>query len=579
MTIAELLISMGVELKGAKEAEEGLFGAHKAADDLGDEGSKSLREFGVAGAKAFAAVGAAAVAAAVGIFKAVDSVTSANDEIIKSAKVAGLGTDEYQKLAFAAQISGTNIKQIEVASRTVARGLNDAKTKGTGPLVEGLELLGLRLEDVQDLPFEKQLGVFSDAMNRLGTEQEKTAASSLIFGSRAGPKMATLLAEGSAGIKALGDEAESLGAVIGGPALEQAAEFQDSITRLKATFGGFASDIATDLAPLIKEMIDGFKDWAVANKGVIAEDIKGFIKGAIPILKAFVSGIGFVVDAIKGFIEIMGGVGPAMGLATTAVVAFKLAMAGALGPVSAIGLAIGGLISVVAGLVSQFGDMNDELSETEERAARLRNRRKELGEATDAATAGVERTNKFIEENNRQRAEVRKAAEDRSGTFQRSFAERQRAGARVREQLAERGVTGRRADKMVSDVILGKTTEEKALERPKRGGGGRGRGKSAAAAKEPESDVTLAESLIAIRTGTADPKQLKQVIQQLSRKTPSSKAIKPTVAIDFFNFQITQNFRGGDPMASGRESAKAIRGEFEKGVSRAAQSIPQSVIR
>jgi hypothetical protein len=109
----------------------------------------------------------------------------------------------------------------------------------------------------------------------------------------------------------------------------------------------------------------------------------------------------------------------------------------------------------------------------------------------------------------------------------------------------------------------------------RRGGGGRRRKKE----KEPESDVTLAESLLAIRTGTADPKQLKQVIQQLARKTPSSKAIKPTVAIDFFNFQITQNFRGTDPTVQARESAKSIRSEFDKGVARAAQSIPQSVVR
>jgi len=580
MTIAELLISLGVKVEGAKEAEKELSGVAEAAEEVGEEGGSSLKEFGVMGAKAFAAVGAAAVAAAAGIFKMVDSVTAANDEIIKGAKVAGLGTDEYQRLSFAADISGASIKQIEIASRTVARGLNDAATKGTGPFVEGLELVGLRLEDVQNLPFEKQLGVFSDAINRLESDSEKLAASQLLLGSRAGPQLATLLAEGSAGIKALGDEAAATGGVIEKAALEQAAEFQDSITRLTTVGKGFISEVVTELAPLVQELVDDFREWAKANKGVVAEDIKGFIKGSIPVLKAFVKAIGFIVEAIKDFVEIMGGVGPALGLATTAVVGFKLAMAGALGPIGAVGLAVGGLISILAGLIPRLASINDELAETQQRTEELRTARERLRVVREAAEGTQEKTRKVIEEareaGRQEREKVTRAAESRSETFQRSFVERQRAGSRVRDELERRGVRGRRAEAMVQDVILGRVTEDEALARPKRRGGGGGRRKQE---KEPESDVTLAESLLAIRTGTANPKQLQQVIKQLSRRTPSSKAIKPTVAIDFFNFQITQNFRGTNPMETGRESAKAIRGEFEKGVARAAQSIPQSVVR
>lgn len=615
-TIASLLISLGVKVENAKAAQAELEGVTKSATDVEKEGGGGLRNFGAKAGKALAVVGAAAVAASLAIFKIVDSVTAANDEIIKGAKVAGIQADEYQRLAFAAKISGTNIKSIAIASKTVARGLNDAATKGTGPMVEGLELVGLKIEDVIDLPFEQQLGIFADAINNLSSESEKLAASQLLLGSRAGPQLATLLAEGSAGIRELGDEAARTGGVIGGPALETAANFQDSIVRLKTAVGGFVNDLATDAAPALQEMIDGFKEWTLANGALIAKDIKGFIRAVIPVLKTLASVVGTVVSGIKGFIDVMGGWKSAMGLAATATIAFKLALAGTLGPIGAIGLAIGALVSVVAGLVNQFDDVNQELSETEQRAGRLRKFRRGRKFATEEIGAKIfearetrlererlaesesispeqraiaasliegsqQNLDRLLAENDRLLAESKQAervqvsASKTSREAGRSFVDRQRAGARVREKLGGSA----KADELVRLVILGGITEEEALDpdkRKRKRGGGR---RATSAAKEPESDVTLAESLLAIRTGTADPRQLKQVIQQLARKTPSTKSIKPTVAIDFFNFVITQNFKGGDPARVAKESALAIRGEFQKATARTGQTIPTGVVR
>lgn len=579
-TIAELLIKLGVSVEGANEAERELDGVKDSAVNVEDEGGSKLGSFAATAGKAFAAVGAAAVAASVGIFKMVDSITAAADETVKGAKAAGIQADEYQRLAFAAQISGTNTKALSIASRTLSRGFNDAATKGTGPFVEGLELVGLRLDDLAELEFEDRLGVIADAINGLGSESEKLAASQLLLGARAGPQLATLLAEGSEGIRRLGDEAERTGGVLSDEALQSAANFQDEMTRLRTTLGGVANEIGLELAPVVQDIVAQIKDWTLENRGLIATRVKEFIKGAIPVIKDLASIVGTVIGLVKDFIDLIGGVGPAMGVATSAVVAFKLAAAGALGPIGAVGLALTSLVSIVAGLVEKFGLFNDELSETEARTNALRQTQRELAGATERTEQGVERARRVIETIEREEVErrerVQRGAEQRSATASRTFAERQRAGARVREQLESRGIRGRRADELVQDVILGKTSEEDALKPRKRGGGGR---RAKTADEQPESDVTLAEALLAVRTGTADPKQLQKVIQQLSKKTPSTKAIKPTVAIDFFNFNITQNFRGSNAAEMGRESAMAIRSEFEKQTARAAQAIPGSVVR
>ena len=105
-TVAELLIKMGVSVEGAKAAEGEIKGVTRAAEETDKKGASGIGRFGATAGKALAAVGAAALAAGAAIFKLVDSVTSANDDIIKSAKVAGITTDQYQRLSFAAKISG-----------------------------------------------------------------------------------------------------------------------------------------------------------------------------------------------------------------------------------------------------------------------------------------------------------------------------------------------------------------------------------------------------------------------------------------------------------------------------------------
>jgi hypothetical protein len=614
-TIAELLINMGVSVEGAKAAEGEIKGVTNAAEDTDKKGGAGIRNFGATAGKALAAVGVAALAAGAAIFKLVDSVTSAADEVVKGSKAAGLGTEAYQRLSFAAKISGTDIKAISIASKTAARGLNDAATKGTGPMVEGLELVGLRIEDVIDLPFEKQLGVFADAISGLDTESEKLAASQLLLGSRSGPQLATLLAEGSAGIEALGDEAARTGGVLGGDALAASAEFQDSITRMKTVIGGVVNTVGVELIPVVEDIINQIKDWALANGSLMAQDIKRFVKQAIPVIKDIAEAVMFVVTGIKDLIGALGGFKPALAVATTATIAFKMAMAGVLGPIGLVAVGIAGLVTVVANLAGEFETVGERLEAIEERAQEIRGkgagkqfaneeikgkmwakedefRAAELeskkwakGEGPVAVKREREARRKSmnaqaelgkLEAENRRRL-AGQAAEDASAKEKKTRGEARKVRSDRIAELEKAGKLkkGRGLEKRKNDFMMGKISESELIGKPKRRKGGGG----SAPAKEPESDVTLAESLLAIRTGTADPKQLKQVIQQLSRKTPSSKSIKPTVAIDFFNFVITQNIKGANPTQIAKESAMAIRGEFEKQTAKAGQTVPTGIAR
>ncbi|MCK5090159.1 MAG: hypothetical protein KAQ88_09275, partial [Hyphomicrobiaceae bacterium] len=469
---------------------------------------------------------------------------------------------------------------------------------------------------------------FADAISGLDSESEKLAASQLILGGRAGPKLATLLAEGSEGIKALGDEAARTGGVLSGDALAASAEFQDSITRMKTVIGGVVNTVGIELIPVVEDIINQIKNWVLANGSLIAKDIKNFIQKSIPVIKDIAEAIVFVVTGIKDLVGALGGFKPALAIATTATIAFKMAMAGALGPIGLVAVAIGSLIPIIAGMANEFGTVEERLGEIDELitgirgkgagkefanekiAARIREeeamvRRAELnakrakigrrglsddsdkarGLAADEqqwrniAQGAQGRLRKAEAENKRLLSErrgdesARAAAGAASGKFQKGMTDRRRRLSELEESGKLK--SGRGSEKRRRDFLMGKISESELIGKPKRRKGGG----SPAPAKEPESDVALAESLLAIRTGTADPKQLKQVIQQLSRKTPSSKSIKPTVAIDFFNFVITQNIKGANPTQIAKESAMAIRGEFEKQTAKAGQTVPTGIAR
>ena len=597
-TIAELLIKMGVSVEGAKAAEGEIKGVSDAAQDTDKKGGAGIRNFGATAGKALAAVGVAALAAGAAIFKLVDSVTSAADEVVKGSKAAALGTEAYQRLSFAAKISGTDIKAISIASKTAARGLNDAATKGTGPMVEGLELVGLRIEDVIDLPFEKQLGVFADAISGLDTESEKLAASQLLLGSRSGPQLATLLAEGSAGIEALGDEAARTGGVLGGDALAASAEFQDSITRMKTVIGGVVNTVGIELIPVVEDIINQIKDWALANGSLMAQDIKRFIKQSIPVIKALASVVSTVVGSIGDFIGMLGGAENALAIVTSGLIGFKVASLAASGPLGLIAGAFSTILPLALKLGDALGDILIDLMNLQAAERDIRQRKettrgapRKVGDIADPAARA--RAEALVRKQTAIREELNTPGESRRG---KSEDEQIAIGKRNHERRKKLGADFDRAASEL-DAVFAANPAMEAEEapmvlgpEPPPPGSGSGKGrrsgrrkgkarKAAALAAEPESSVTLAESLLAIRTGTADPKQLKQVIQQLSRKTPSSKSIKPTVAIDFFNFVITQNIKGANPTQIAKESAMAIRGEFEKQTAKAGQTVPTGIAR
>lgn len=317
--------------------------------------------------KAIAAGIGAAIGGATGVFALVDRTTADLDARAKAARSSGLSGAAFQRLSFAARRGGASEEQLGAGFRFYNKQLQDARS-GTGGdgLRAALGGIGLSLRELRDLNPEQQLGAIADALQQVSDPAARAAKLAAIFGEEAGPKLASTLEGGSAGLRELGDEAERLGVVLGDDALSQAEAFQDSVTNLKAQLQGLLVQGVGALIPVVEDYIAKAQEWIASNRELLAQKIQEYAAKLVEVFDSLVAVIRTVLAIGEKLVELFGGADNAMIAATATVGVFKLAMLGLPGVIAgvsiAVGLALGSMISDLAGF-------NEEIRKAREEAA------------------------------------------------------------------------------------------------------------------------------------------------------------------------------------------------------------------
>lgn len=337
---------------------------------IGGNASDKLAKFGLAvnGVKAGLdiMVGAVKVASAATL-GLVDDVTTLGDTIAKTSREVGVSAKSFQRLSFAAERSGVPIGNLKKGLQNIARNLRDAeiaagKGQGTG-FTRALADVGIKLKDLSNLNAEEKIGLIGEALSQVSDEGERVALSQRLVGEAAGPIFASLLAEGTVGIKALGDEAERLGLVMGDDALNASEAFQDSMTNVKSVMMGVKTTVAVSLIPAVKKAVDKFRDWLLVNKDFVTsriEKVVEFLAGAFDMLLDNIDGIikGFtsmvrvgrdVVGFLINMTELVGGLENALRLAAAGWVTFRVA---AMAATAGLSLTPLGLLAIAVGAVA-----------------------------------------------------------------------------------------------------------------------------------------------------------------------------------------------------------------------------------
>ena len=380
-TIAELIVTLDIKGEGAKK-----LGAFDGALDKSETRTKKFKA-GLAGAgKALAAFGAVAVVAAAGIFKLVQNVTQSGDEIAKTSKQLQIAASDLQRLRFATERSGGSAAGLTKSLRTLTKGLEDARLRGTGPVADGLETLGLKVSDLEGLGAEDTIGLLGDALKGVEDPARRSAIAMQFFGAKGGAELVPLLLEGKEGIRALGDEAESLGLVMGGKALAASEAFQDQMTNLRGVLTGLKNTLGIALLPLVRDTIRRITDWAKANRAVIATKIQEFVKRFIGVVEQLVPLLVRMVDSFFDFVDAIGGVENGLKLAAAAMIGLKLATSGMPGLFVAVGAA--GFAAGKA-IATSFLDADGVITKTRNDIVKLRGQISRLKSAISRAKEDI----------------------------------------------------------------------------------------------------------------------------------------------------------------------------------------------
>lgn len=169
--------------------------------------------------------------------------------------------NSLQRLQYAAQRSETSPEALAQGLGNLSRVMAEA-SKGSGEAADAFARIGVRTKQANGTlrPTNEVLNDVADVFARLPAGADRTALSMQLFG-RSGKELIPFLANGSSGIRALGDEAERLGLVLSDSALGAGAELSESLEDIDAAMRGVKLTIGQELLPSFKEFFGELAAW------------------------------------------------------------------------------------------------------------------------------------------------------------------------------------------------------------------------------------------------------------------------------------------------------------------------------
>jgi len=216
----------------------------------------------------------------------------------RMAQKIGISTEAVQELGYAASTTGVSTEELQIGFTKMAKGLEEFRTKGTGPVGEALLALKIPLKEIKNDSPDQLLSTLADKFAAMPDGIHKTASAVDVFG-RSGANLIPLLNKGGAGIADLRAEAERLGIVVDGKTTESFKELEETSMRVHGAITGFKNTLAIALLPTISKLADGLFKWVEANKEVIASDVKSFVDGLATAFGFASDAVGILIDGVN----------------------------------------------------------------------------------------------------------------------------------------------------------------------------------------------------------------------------------------------------------------------------------------
>lgn len=283
--------------------------------------SVGLRAMGL-GAAALAPLGATAK-----IF------ASYGDELAKSSKRTGVSVEAISELRYAAALSGVEFGGLEGAIRRMQRTIHSASS-GLRSASSALAEIGLSVEMISAMSPDQQFEMIAGALAGVSDATTRASLAMQIFG-RSGTSVLPIVDRGADGLRAMREDARSLGITMSSDAARSAEQLADSYTRLRSALTATAAKIGASLAPMLINLSSKTAEAISAAAKWIAENSRLIVSFAE--LSAGLLAVGVVTT----------GLGYAMSVLSAGIAAVRVGLTIALNPLAAIGL---GIAAVAAGM-------------------------------------------------------------------------------------------------------------------------------------------------------------------------------------------------------------------------------------
>jgi hypothetical protein len=271
-----------------------------------------------------------------GIFTAIVLKTAqVGDQFNDMSLRTGVSVEHLSTLAYAAELSGTNIEGLEIGLKFLTKGMDDA-SKGIGTAKDAFEYLGISVVDAEG-NLRPTIDVLKEAATKIAEIENPAKQAALamdLFGARSGTQLIPLLKEGGAGIEELMGKAKDLGIEISTKSAQAADEFKDKMTSLTGSLAGAGRTIGDVLIPAIIPLIEKATEivgkislWAEENPRLVETITK--IGAAVGVIAAVG---GPILMAVAAFSKISGAIS-AIGTIST-------------GPIGLLILAIGAVVLI-----------------------------------------------------------------------------------------------------------------------------------------------------------------------------------------------------------------------------------------
>ena len=236
--------------------------------------------------------------AVAGIYEVVHATGEAGEKIKLLSERTGIGVESLQGLQYAAHLANVSSDELTQTLGFLNRSLFAAK-HGGGEAMTAFQRLGIGMNQLQNLKADDAFGLIADSMKKISDPTERAALATQIFG-RAGQRLIPVLIKGSANLRALNEEAAAFGEFTEEDA-ENAAEYSESVKRLGAVFDGLKRAVGIGFLQPFKQAADAAREFVLANRAIIKENLDGFIKALTEYLQRAFTVFKAVGHSVWGF--------------------------------------------------------------------------------------------------------------------------------------------------------------------------------------------------------------------------------------------------------------------------------------